>query len=393
MKEKRKVLWIGDASVATGFAKITHNVCDRLQEKGWDISILGLNYFGDPHKYSYPIYATSLGRTNGHYDFGLSRVAELVTKIRPDLVVILNDTWNIQEYLKHIGDVSTIATMPVDGKNCQGTKLNGLLGSIFWTNFGKEEACKSGFVGQSTVIPLGIDLEVFIPRDKKESLQQTKKPLWLKDSFIVGNINRNQPRKRLDLSIAYFAKWIRDYDIRDAYLYLHLAPTGDFGYDIQQLVKYYGISNRLIFVEPELINGIIEHDMSWTYGCFDIQLTTTQGEGWGFTQMEGMACGVPQIVPDWSALAEWTKDASIKIPCTSTISTANYINMIGGIADKDLFIQALNLLYKSKAFRDTYSEKGLKLVKDDSFTWDSVANKYHDFFINSLHSKGVLNGS
>ncbi len=40
---KPKLLWVGDATVATGFAKVTHNVLDVLKEH-WDVSVLGLNY-------------------------------------------------------------------------------------------------------------------------------------------------------------------------------------------------------------------------------------------------------------------------------------------------------------------------------------------------------------
>ena len=132
----RKLLWIGDADVATGFARCTHHVLDVLKET-WDVHVLGLNYRGDPHSWPYPIYPC------GDL-FGLGRVSELLGRIKPNLVVVQNDPWNIPEYLKQIQDIPVVATMPVDGKNCRGGKLNGLALAVFWTQFGLNEARSGG---------------------------------------------------------------------------------------------------------------------------------------------------------------------------------------------------------------------------------------------------------
>src|SRR5690606_33664969 len=100
-----------------------------------------------------------------------------------------------------------------------------------------------------------------------------------------------------DLAMIYFSEWIKRNKIRNAYLYLHVGPTGDRGYDIQQMAEYLRIKNRVILAQPEIGHGLSEAAMKYVYGSFDVMLSCTQGEGWGLTHMEGMACGIPQILP------------------------------------------------------------------------------------------------
>ncbi len=376
----RKLLWIGDADVATGFARCTHHILDVLR-KSWDVSVLGLNYQGDPHKWPYPIYPCWPGGDL----FGVRRVPELLAKIEPDLVVVQNDPWNIPEYLMQTKDVPVVASMPVDGKNCQGGKLNGLSLAVFWTQFGLEEARLGGYEKPAVVIPLGVDLEVYQPMDRKTARRKIGLPPEMADAFIVGNINRNQPRKRLDLTIKCFAEWVHATAAEDAYLYLHIAPTAENSYEVHQLMQYYGFrgeQKRLIIAQPEIGHGVPESELATVYSCFDVQLTTTQGEGWGLTTMEGMACGIPQIVPDWAALGEWTEDAALRVECDHTATTLNGVNVVGGLLNTEACVKALKLLYMSRSWPDDEPgwaqcrQRGLQLVQRSEYRWKSIGERF-----------------
>ena len=376
-KPSRRLLWIGDAVSATGFAKCTHQILSTVQ-RDWDVAVLGLNYFGDPHQYPYPIYPCVRG---GRGDFfGISRIPQLIEALRPELVVVQNDTWNFPQYLKAIGNVPTVGIVAVDGKNCRGKDLNGLLHAIFWTDFGAKEAALGGYRGSSTVIPLGVDLDMYKPIDRKVARDAMGLPQRQADGFIVGNINRNQPRKRMDLTIAYFCEWVKTYRVDDAFLYLHIAPTADAGYDASQLMQYYGLTGRLIIAEPEPGYGIKESALPYVYNSFDVQVSTTQGEGFGLTTLEGMACGVPQIFPNWAALGDLFADCCDAIPCTTTSCTPNNINVVGGVADKDAFIGALQRLYRNPLRRISMSDKVLTKAQEPRFRWSDVGERYLETF-------------
>jgi glycosyltransferase involved in cell wall biosynthesis len=296
--------------------------------------------------------------------------------VRPDAVVLQNDPWNFPAYLKPLSSSKVIGIAAVDGKNCRGNDLNGLARAIFWTEFGRREAHAGGYTGDSAVIPLGVQLSTYRPIEKIEARKHFQFGRRFQNSFMVGNVNRNQPRKRMDLTIQYFAEWIKSDKVDDAYLFLHVAPTGDSGYDCAQLAKYYGIEQRTILSEPEVWNGLKEEELAVLYSCFDVQLSTTQGEGWGLTAMEGMACGVPQVLPRWSALGEWAQGAALLVPCTTTAATPDSINVIGGVPDREETIKTLRVLYKQPRIREEYRDMGLSLVQEDRFRWENIGARY-----------------
>jgi len=159
-------------------------------------------------------------------------------------------------------------------------------------------------------------------------------------------------------------------------LFLHVGPTGDRGYDVQQLADYLQISNRVILNEPEIGQGMAEEHLKYVYGSFDVMLTTTQGEGWGLTHMEGMACGIPQIMPRWAALAEWPRGAAHYVACTSMSCTPNNVNAIGGNPDKLETIDALEKMYRDEAYRRMLADAGLKLVAEPQYRWTSIGQQF-----------------
>jgi D-inositol-3-phosphate glycosyltransferase len=385
--KKRRMLVIADAAVSSGFAKGTHNILETVRET-WDVHVLGLNHFGDPHPYPYPIYPCNT--IHGGDYFGLSRIAELISKIGPDCVLVQNDPWNFPRYLKTIGNVPTIGAVAVDGLNCQGSALNGLKLAIFWTQFGLDQARLGGYTGPATVIPLGVNREIYYPRSRKDARERLKLPAqraYVREGFIVGNVNRNQPRKRIDLTVQYFAEWVHRNKIPDAFLYLHVAPTGDAGWDLPQLAKYYGIASRLIYAEPEVGQGITEDELAWTYAIFDALFSTSQGEGMGLTTLESMACGIPNAGSDWAALGDWAREGMILVPCSYTEATPR-VNTIGGIMDKESAIQALDALYSNLDIRKGYAERALAVASEPRFEWREIGEAYVDVIDQALATNG-----
>jgi D-inositol-3-phosphate glycosyltransferase len=375
---KPKLLWIGDACVASGFARVTHRVLEGVRE-AWDVHVLGLNYRGDPHPYPYPVYPCWPGGDM----FGVRRTKELIKKLEIDLVVVQNDPWNIPAYAKEIGQTPFVAIMPVDGKNCRGAALNGLDHAIFWTEFGRVEAQRGGYKGPSSVIPLGVDLGMYHPRDRVAARRFLGFGSELDEVFVVGNVNRNQPRKRLDLTLAYFYDWLARDGVDDAYLYLHVCPTGDEGYDIPQLAAYLhngAHAGRLVLATPEIGHGVPEAELAQMYAAFDLQVSTTQGEGWGLTTLEGMACGVPQLVPNWSALGDWASGAAYLVPPGETCVTWNGINVVGAPPEREAFIEGLRTLYRDRRYREAMGAHGLELAKEPRYRWDVIARDHLRIF-------------
>ena len=367
----KRLLWIGDAACDTGFARATHKTLEAIC-KSWDVSVLGINYDGDPHTYPYNIYRAA---RSGDWS-GIKRLPELLPKIKPDIIVVQNDPWHFPHYLKVLANYKVIGAVAVDGKNCRGRVLNGLASAVFWTEFGLQEARLGGYTGPAKVIPLGVDLSIYKPIDKTLARKIIGIPSSLENCFLVGNVNRNQPRKRLDLTISYFAEWVKSRNVSDAYLLLHVAPTGEDCFNCEQLAGYYGIGNRVLISDPGVFFGLSEERLSAMYSVFDAMISTTQGEGMGLTTLEGMACGIPQILPDWSALGEWAREAALMVPCTSMAATLNGINVIGGIPDRAMFIQQLDRLYRDKQLQIKMREEGLSLAYKREYSWEVIGEEF-----------------
>lgn len=390
--KKLKVLFVGDATCSTGFALCTHEVCDRLHANGHDVSVLGINYYGDPHNYPYAIYPCVNPLDRSQIPWGEQRLAKLIARLQPDFVIILQDPWNIRGYMieieKQLAGIeierpTTIGWLAVDAKNqVSGKQCNQLDHIVTWTQFGIGELKRGGYSGPSSIIGLGVDTSTYYQIDKIDARRRIFARYGIDtnqvspDSFIIGVVGRNQYRKRIDLTLTYYAEWIKSYDVRDAHLYLHVAPTGESGCDIPKLLRYYGIS--AIVSEPSQAGqGATRDEMRSIYNLFDLYWTTTQGEGWGLPALEAMACGVPVLAPDWSGLGEWAKDAAVLVECTCTalnapINRAPYT--IGGIADREQTIIALDKIYRHRDYRRRLSESGLDLAR--SLSWDKVGEQW-----------------
>lgn len=379
---KRRLLWVGDACCQTGFARNTHGVLHFLQNS-WDVSVLGINHKGDPHPFSYPCYPCAPGGDA----LGHGRIQAIMQSVQPDLIVLQNDPWNIPQYIEKIQHaVPTVGVIAVDGKNCRGDKLEGLDYGIFWTQFGLDEARAGGFTKPASVIPIGIDNEFWCPGDRDSARRTIYQNSYesIKDAVIFLNINRNQERKRFDLTLRYFAEFVRQEKATNAILHLHVAPTGDHnGYDCEHLAKYYGILDQVIFVQTKLGKGPTDLVMREVYRAANVGISTTQGEGMGLTTLEGMACGLPQILPDWSALGEWARVGSLMVPCTTTAATTRG-SVIGGVADEEKFIECLKLMYMSEDFRRRLASDGHHFVQDVQYRWNSIASDYEIAFAKAV---------
>jgi glycosyltransferase involved in cell wall biosynthesis len=389
--QRRHVLWVGDAASATGFARCTHAACDALQGAGWDVHVLGLNHFGDPRsspssprlseQYPYDIYPAARA---GHKEdgFGVRRTREMVERLEPDAVVLLTDPWHVENYMGAVraanAEVPVVSWLAVDGGNCRGEQLNGLALNVFFSAYGEHEAGAGGCTTPTAVVPLGVDLEVFYPQERYAARRRFGFPEEAMEGFTVGAVARNQPRKRLDLTVAYFAEWVQSRGIEDAYLMLHATPCGIAGYDLVQLGKHYGLEGRMFLHNPKVGYAVPEEDLALMYSAFDVQLSTSQGEGFGLTTLEGMACGVPSVVGRWAALGEWPGDAVWHVPCPEVAHTPSYINATGAVPERRAVLEALDVLYEDESARAVLRERGLALAAEPRYRWENVGAAMRD---------------
>jgi glycosyltransferase involved in cell wall biosynthesis len=393
-----KVLWVGDSpTVSTGFGICTRKVCERLVSAGHDVSILGLSYFGDPHSFPFDIYPCVSPTDRTQHPFGTDRLPILMERLQPDVVILLQDPWNVAPYLKSIqpvrGKTKIIAWLAVDGENMGAGVFSSACPygtidlAVTWTEFGRREIAKE-FDGRIEVCPLGVDLENY-PFDL-ERLPHRERLVELNalthdlpaDAFIVGCVGRNQYRKRLDLTLAAFSEWVKCYERDNAYLYIYTGCSGDRAFNLPALVRHYDLNGKVILAEPPHGTGIPYSEMRHVYGACDVLLSTSQGEGWWLPGLEAAACGRTSIVADWSGLSTkggWPEPGTmIRVPCVSTSPTAPFgssagMFTIGGIAGTELTAQALEVVYSAPDVRLGMENNCRQMA--EKLTWNAASDR------------------
>jgi glycosyltransferase involved in cell wall biosynthesis len=314
-KKKIRVLAYCDApTCATGFATVSRNILSGLYSTGrYDVDILGINYWGDPHNFPFRIWPTG---TNSERDpYGRKKVFSMIPRMDYDILFFLQDSFimdflpELHSYLRNNGkNFKSVCYFPVDGapeeqwmKNVDACDY-----TVAYSEFGKKEAMKV-YPGmkEPLVIPHGVNTRDYHVLPEKDVMAFRAQYFGaLADKFIFTNLNRNQQRKDIPRTIAAFAELRKHRP--DTVLYLHMAKK-DQGWDLERVIKNHGLDIRTDVFFPENFGpnqGYPRNIVNMIYNISDCVISTTLGEGWGLSWTEAMSTKTPIIMPDNTALSE-----------------------------------------------------------------------------------------
>ena len=380
MNKRVKILWVGDGGVATGFARVNHSIINNLPSERYEIHHLAVNYRGDPYPKAKGLMYPAL---IGGDIYGINRLPGLMEKIKPDIVFILNDTWVLSSYLQFIPEDQKIVTyFPVDATPLEATWCNSIVERttpVAYTEFGRKAILKQvDAKADIKVISHGIDTKTFFPIDMLEARGELEgiPP----DSFVVLNSNRNQPRKRIDLTIKGFAKFAKDKP-QSVKLYLHMGRV-DAGWDIISLCERYGILSRLLLTSLELSpnNYVSDERLNVIYNSADIGLNTSMGEGWGLCSMEMAVCKKAQIVPDCSANSELYSDGRGYLMDIDHYDTYPLIMTDGSVVSVNTVAEALEYYYGHPQVREADANAIYDYFTKPRFNWKNIAGLWDELF-------------
>jgi glycosyltransferase involved in cell wall biosynthesis len=386
--KKPKLLWVADFAAMTGFGRVSGAVLPRLKDN-FEIVVLACNWHGDPVKEQEDFKMYPASNRFQVAPFGEDRIREIVEREKPDIVFSLNDPWIVSEQYRRIEDLHNkkdfkfIGYLTMDSYNWIGgiePHINNWDALVAFTEFGAYEFLKAGINRPVAVIPHGLDKSLFYPLDKKEA----RKRLNLKDDiFVVYNGNRNQFRKRIDITIAAFAKFAVDKP--DTQLYLHMGLK-DQGW---QIIDLFGREMRKNDLDP---NGRIiltaqtdgppnvEVDfLNAIYNAVDIGVNTTKGGGWELVNFEHAACRVAQVVPDHTSCKEIFEGAGRLIRCDHVDVDTNYAREMP-CPSSDHLAEILTDLYENREKLNETAELCYQRVTDARFDWDTVASQFGGIF-------------
>jgi len=380
-----RILYCGDCGVQTGFGRVAEYLIPALAQEH-EVHALAVNYHGDPnemqkHCFMYP------AMVHGNDPFGSHRIGELIQTIKPDLVWVTNDLWiaaNLWEAVKPLWekmDFKFFVYTPIDSYGIfpeMATSANEWDGLATYTEFGKIELETMGYNKPIHVIPHGTDFSKFFSMDKKQCRQELGIP---EDAFIVFNGNRNQPRKRIDLTIKGFIKFAKGKP--DARLWLNMGAR-DMGWELIPLFNRvardegYDPQGKLILTSPHFStsNCLPIEKLNQVYNAVDVGVNTCIGEGWGLVNTEHAATGVAQVVPNHTSLKEIFHGIQ-RIQCNASETDRNY-GLERMLPDPDSLAEILNNYYSNHMALNVANSWCYKRVHEEQFTWPKITKKMLD---------------
>lgn len=412
MTQRRpRLLGIGDGVASTGFARVMHALLAAFSQ-GYEVHQLGLNYHGDPHPYPWKIYPAA----SGGDAYGIGRAADMVRQVQPEVIFAVNDAWVINQTLAAIrdccADARVIVYSPVDGGPIDPgfvTAFDVAHHVVGYTNFGTQtllEAIEQASrLAQSpwrkpsfSTIPHGVDTRTFCALSQHPEGQEVLARVGVQDSrlaakramlpelddvessFVVLNANRNQPRKRIDLTMDAFARFSRGKPA-NVLLYLHMGLE-DAGWNIPRLADYFGIADRLVVSSrTSSIPALPDSHLNLIYNACDVGINTSTGEGWGLVSFEHAAARGAQVMTGHDTAVELWDNAAVLVPY-SHISINPRVSTEAKIADPQDLADALEGLYADRARLNQLQEDAYRRAHAPQFEWSRIAAQFMRLFEN-----------
>lgn len=312
---KIKVLAYCDSpTCATGFGTVSRNIFEGLQATGrYQVDVLGINYWGDPHQFPYRIWPTG---TNAQKDpYGRKKVCNMIPQMEYDILFFLQDTF-IMDFLPELipflkqkdKKFKSICYFPIDGtpKEQWIKNVSVVDYPVAYSEFGKAESEKAfSDCPELDVVPHGVNVKDYYPLPKEKVAEFRARYFGdHADKFIFMNLNRNQQRKDIPRTIQAFSEFRKQ--VPESLLYLHMAQN-DQGWNLPEVLSSYGLTLTEDVIFPQNFGpnqGYPRQIVNMLYNCVDAVVSTTLGEGWGLSWSEAMATKTPIIMPRNTALVE-----------------------------------------------------------------------------------------
>jgi len=380
-----KIGWFSSSSPLqpTGMGKVSRHLIRGLRKMGYKVAVANLRYGGEPLEIEgcvhYPLCE----------NFSLLEV--FLDEVRPDVLVNYNSQWappyNRVGKLCLERDIKLLMYCTIEWNSLSLQFLESLIGAnAIATPSCHGQRLLEGHRISAFYVPHGCDFDIYHPIFPKPEFESAG------GKFVFGMVARNQLRKEWPALLRAFSqlpKRVRDRSI----LYCHTMPLeesgGRPGWNLPELILRLGLQGKVMFPsrKANLYWGFTEQEMAQLYNAMHCHVLLSSGEGFGLPILESMACGIPQICSNNTALSEvigeggllvdqWEEDmftAEGMTISTSKISSAR---------------EAMLRMFEDEKLRGELSEKALEQAS--KFTWQRAVAAMAHAIEESYMAKGRL---
>lgn len=450
IKEKIRVLALADSpTCATGFAQVARNILKVLHDSGkFEIDIVGINFDGsyyDRDKFPYRIYPAmnSLVPNPAYHDlFGRQTFLDKLGDGIYDLVWVLQDTFIIEplgpkimetiDALPGANKFRWIYYFPIDAIPKKSWIDNSVLLAdypVAYTKYGYDECLKIYSVdddslleekekkenevkfallkGKLNVIYHGINSKQFYPLDltDEERMKLRVKYFGEKNArkFIFMNMNRNQPRKDLFNSMRACKALLdrrRDAGKDDVYFYFHCLHKDISGLNLLEMSKQINFVQGDEFAFPNPVQftasqGYPIEIINEIYNAVDCVFSSSLGEGFGLSVVEGMSTKKPVIMPGNTALNEIVGNNERGLLVKSGESIRDFIvlandnDRVRPITDTEDLVKQMEWVIDNPDKVKAMVERAYKWVSELHWDKELIGKKWITLFENAY--KQVIN--
>jgi len=401
-QQRKKFLCYSDSvQCATGFAQVARNILMGVHNSGrYNVIQLGINYWGDPHEYPFPIYPMGVNKQNDPY--GREKAKSMILNLEWDVLFLLQDTFILQFLRELVPEIRRagkkgpiVVYAPADGIP-RPEWIEGISHAdvcIAYTDWAKKEWIKAFAPIESKVVdvlPHGINTKHFFPMPEEE-MQEFRRNYFGKvaGNFIFCNVNRNQQRKDIPRTLMAFKKVLEARP--NLTLYLHMASK-DLGWDLAQVVRSLDLDLNTDVLFPANFNvnqGFPLDILNRVYNSVDCMVSTTLGEGWGLSWLEAMAVNRPVIFPDNTALTENLADGRGLLVKSGEdwdhhTVICNDFEVVRPVTNLDDLVEKMIYCIDNPEEMKEMSNKAYKWVLKN-LNWDDVVSRFIKVFDNSLN--------
>jgi D-inositol-3-phosphate glycosyltransferase len=370
-----RVLFLSDAGSHTGFAKVTEEIGNRLvTEWGDDVHCLAVNWRGDYWPSHIKMYLPTALQPSDIY--GRSRYIEMIDKVDPDVIVMINDPdvvirhlvdnpWDTERILLKARPL--LVYLPMDGYNSPPAweALASVTKRVAMTKFGQDA------MPGSELVYHGVDTATYTPQYKKDA----KRTMGFDpERFLILRVDKNSLRKNYADSWRALRPLLRKYP--DIDVHFHCQPNSSDGINIRAFIsRDEDIRDRVSF-SRDLggFTGWTDSQMVNLYSAADLFISTSMGEGFGLTIAESLACGTPVVAQNVSSITEVVGPGGVLIEPARPFTVPMGQEQM--LPDVDAFTREIEHLYLAGGVRRKLAKAGREHV-EQSFSWDVAAREFH----------------
>ena len=370
------ILFVGHAGLPNGFSRVLHSLLRHLPP-GWDLHHFATNLIPGAPALPERNPGWKLHRNPSPVLHSPEALASAIDEVQPAIVVVLEQAWvchRLAPALSGPRRFRSIFYAAIDQPDAVSPPVAEQLArldcAVVFTEFARE-ILLSAFARWSIappavrVIPHGVDNHLFFPVPRREARQLLfpDRPK-LHDAFLILNANRNQPFKRIDLTMRGFAQFVAGKPDH-VKLYLHMANR-PAAHGERPLADVLGIRDRLLGLTSGARHPEIPSErLNLLYNACDVGINTAQREGWGLIALEHAAARVAQIVPGYGSGQELWHDAAwlLNEPVTP-----------------ESVAHALEAIYSDPQLRERLALAGYRNATQSRYSWSSIARCWDQLF-------------